>query len=134
MGTIDQAGPRLDLSASLRGTPVTVAVRGTGSSMRMTEAGAVIAGRCAFIPGYFIVRRADAGGTVLRAAPARSATRILRIPVGSPVWQDSRRQPSGRWLPVRTVVQRRGAITTIDGWLRQSRPPISRDLAGSPDY
>jgi hypothetical protein len=134
MRDIDQDGARLDLTAALRGAPVTIAVRGTGSSVKFTERGGTLTGRCAFVPGYYIVRRADSGGTVLRAAPSGSAKRILRIPVGSPVWQDSRRRPSGAWLPVHTLVMRRGVIRAVDGWLRQTRPPISRDIAGSPDY
>jgi hypothetical protein len=134
MSAIDQNGSRLDLTAVLRGTSVVVAVRGTGSSLRITEAGRVLAGRCVFIPGYDVVRRSDRGGSVLRSAPAAASGRILAIPRGTPVWQDSRVQPHGHWLAVRTVVFEHGAISTVDGWLRQARPPISRDIAGSPDY
>jgi hypothetical protein len=134
MGAIDQNGPTLDATAALRGAPVKVAVRGWGSSVRVTRHAVVVAGRCLFIPGNDVLRRADAGGSALRVLPSAAAARILRIPVGSPVWQDPLRRPRGRWLPVRTVVTSLGGITTVDGWLRQSRPPITRDVAGSPDF
>jgi hypothetical protein len=133
-GDIDQAGPRLDLTAALHGAQWTIAVRGYGLSVTVTTPGATLAGHCVFIPGNDIVRRADAGGFVLRAGPSAHARRVLGVPVGSPVWQDPHRNPRERWLPVRTVVVRNGAIRTLDGWLRQRRAPISRDVAGSPDY
>jgi hypothetical protein len=133
-GDIAQNGPTLDLTAALRGAAWTIAVRGTGSSVTVTRPGGTLSGRCKFIPGNYIVRRADAGGTALRSAPSARAKRVLRVPVGSPVWQDPHRTVTGHWLPVRTLVVRRGSIRAIDGWLRQTRPPISRDVAGSPDY
>jgi hypothetical protein len=35
---------------------------------------------------------------------------------------------------VRTFVLKAGGIRAVGGWLRQTRPPISRNIAGSPDY
>ncbi len=128
---VRQRGPSLDLTAEMRGAPWTVAVRNWGSSLVLSQAGATLSGRCLLVPGNVVLRRSDSGGFSLRAAPFSGARRLLRVAVGSPVWQDPSRTPHGRWLPVRTTVVRHGALGFLHGWLRQRRPPVPRYPLGS---
>jgi hypothetical protein len=128
---VRQDGPSLDLTAEMRGTPWTVTVRNWGISLVISQAGATLSGRCALVPGNFVLRRSDSGGFSLRAGPFSAARRLVRVPVGSPVWQDPSRVPHGRWLPVRTTIVRHGALGFVHGWLRQRRPPVARYPLGS---
>lgn len=123
---IHQAGPSLDLTVALAGVPWTVAVRGMGSSVAIIEPGQALAGRCAFVPGDFVLRRSDAGGFAVRSRPSAHARRMLRVAVGSPVWEDPHRRQHGRWLAVRTFASRDGAIRALAGWLRQTKPLVPR--------
>lgn len=118
---IRQNGPSLDLRAKMDGVTWIVAVRGSGSSLAIERPVADLAGRCAFIPGNYVLRRSNGGGFTLRAAPSEHARFLLRIPLGSPIWQDPNRTPHSSWMPVRTTVVRDGALRTLDGWLRQTR-------------
>ncbi|MDP9260327.1 MAG: hypothetical protein M3Q31_27760 [Actinomycetota bacterium] len=103
------------------GTTWTVAVRGSGSTLAITRPAGNLAGRCAFIPGNYVLRRASRGGFTMRAAPSVHAKLLARIPLGSPIWQDPNRALRGSWMPVRTTVMRNGTLQPLDGWLRQAR-------------
>jgi hypothetical protein len=119
--SIRQNGPALDLRAKIDGATWTVAVRGSGSSLAITRPAGNLAGHCAFIPGNYVLRRANRGGFTMRAAPSVHAKLLARIPLGSPIWQDPNRTPHASWMPVRTTVIRNGALQSLDGWLRQAR-------------
>jgi hypothetical protein len=119
--SIRQNGPSLDLRAKIDGATWTVAVRGTGSSLAITRPAGNLAGRCAFIPGNYVLRRTNRGGYMMRAAPSDQAKLLKRIPLGSPIWQDPNRTPHASWMPVRTTVIRNGTPQPLDGWLRQAR-------------
>jgi hypothetical protein len=119
--SIRQNGPSLDLRAKMDGATWTVAVRGTGSSLAITRPAGNLAGRCAFIPGNYVLRHANYGGYTMRAAPSVHARLLARIPLNSPIWQDPNRTPLAAWMPVRTTVLRNGALHSLDGWLRQAR-------------
>jgi hypothetical protein len=119
--SIRQNGPSLDLRAEVDGAIWTVAVRGSGSSLAITRPAGNLAGRCAFIPGNYVLRRTNRGGFTMRAAPSVHAKLLARIPLGSPIWQDPNRAPHASWMPVRTTVIRNGTLRSLDGWLRQAR-------------
>jgi hypothetical protein len=103
------------------GATWTIAVRGTGSSLAITRPVGNLAGRCAFIPGNYVLRRTNRCGYTMRAAPSDQAKLLARIPLGSPIWQDPNRTPHASWMPVRTTVIRNGTLQSLDGWLRQRR-------------
>jgi hypothetical protein len=119
--SIRQNGPSLDLQAKMDGATWKIAVRGTGSSLAITRPAGNLAGRCAFIPGNYVLRRTNRGGYTMRAAPSDQAKLLARIPLGSPIWQDPNRTPHASWMPVRTTVIRNGTLQSLDGWLRQMR-------------
>jgi hypothetical protein len=119
--SIRQNGPSLDLQAKMDGATWAVAVRGTGSSLAITRAAGNLAGRCAFMPGNYVLRRTNRGGYTMRAAPSVHAKLLARIALNSPIWQDPNRTPHAAWMPVRTTVMRNGALHSLDGWLRQPR-------------
>jgi hypothetical protein len=130
--SIRQNGASLDLEAKMHGATWTVAVRGTGSSLAITRPAGNLAGRCAFIPGNYVLRRTNRGGYTMRAAPSDQAKLLARIQLGSPIWQDPNRTPHAAWMPVRTTVMHNGTLKTLDGWLRQARiEPIVINRSGS---
>ena len=119
---ITQNGPSLDFKTTLAGVRWTVAIRGYGSSLTMTTPGATRAGRCLLVPGNFILRAADRGGRVLRAAPLAGASALLTVTVGAPVWESPSASPRGEWLPVRAARPHGRRLAPTDGWLRQAGP------------
>jgi hypothetical protein len=123
---IVQNGPALDFSTTLAGVRWSVAIRQYGRSLTMTSSGRALTGRCAFVPGNFILRAADAGGHVLRRAPSPSGPARSTIRTGSPVWERPDASPKGRWLPVLVVLPRAGGSFSVRGWLRQAGPYQSR--------
>jgi hypothetical protein len=129
--SVRQDGPSLDLTAEMTGAPLTVAVRKWGRSLVLSQAGETLLGHCSLVPGNFVLRRSDSGGFSLRAGPFSGSRRLLRVPVGSAVWQDPAGTPHGRWLPVRMTVVRHGTLGFLHGWLRQRRPPVARYPLGS---
>ena len=118
--SIRQNGPSLDLRAKMKRATWTLAVRGSGSSFAITRPAGRLAGRCAFIPGNYVLRRTNRGGHTMRAAPSAHARLLARVAVGSPIWQDPNRVPHASWMPVRTTVVRNGTLQSLDGWLRQA--------------
>jgi hypothetical protein len=124
---IKQDGPSLDFTTTLAGDRWSVAIRESGRSLTMTSAGGQLSGRCTFVPGNFILRAADRGGHVLRAAPWPSARPRTTITTGGPVWERPDASPRGRWLPVLVVLLPPGGRSvTATGWLRQLGPYQSR--------
>ena len=95
--SVRQNGPSLDLRAKLDGATWTVTVRGSGSSLAITRPAGNLAGRCAFIPGNYVLRRTNRGGYTMRAAPSVHAKLLARIPLDSPIWRTpiARRTPPG---------------------------------------
>ena len=122
----NQNGPSLDLVATLGGAPWRVSIRGTGTSLVIDNAAGTLHGSCAFVPGNFVLRTADSGGSTLRTGPSPSASHLLAIPFGTAVWQIPDRLPVRHWLPVRAFIARNGRIRTLDGWLRQRKPLVPR--------
>lgn len=127
---VDQNGGSLDLVARLHGAWWSVSVRGS-RSLKLTSPAAVKRGVCAFVPGSYVLRKADAGGSVLRAAPSASARRLLSVLSGSAVWEIPFRAPKGHWIAMRAFIVREGAIRAVDGWLRQQKPAQPR-CTGAP--
>jgi hypothetical protein len=122
VGDITQDGPSLDFTTTLSGIRWSVAIRDYGKSLTMTGPDATLTGRCLFVPGNFILRAADRGGHVLRAAPLARASALLSVQVGAPVWESPSASPKGKWLPV-LVVQANGlTLSSASGWLRQVGP------------
>jgi hypothetical protein len=121
VGDIAQNGPSLDFTTTISGIRWKVAIR-RYKAVTMTNPGATFTGRCLFIPGNFILRSADQGGHVLRAAPAAGSSALLSVTVGAPVWESPNASPKGRWLPVLAVKQEGHALASVSGWLRQAGP------------
>jgi hypothetical protein len=113
-----QNGPSLDLAAVFRGETWSIAIRETGKSLVVTRPGGVFVGHCLMIPGSHVLHRTDAGGFTLRDGPSGRAKPVLRVPVGSAVWEaaDSAR---GGWIPLNTSVAQNRTLLTRGGWLRQ---------------
>jgi hypothetical protein len=123
---IRQDGPSLDFTTTLAGDRWSVAIRESGRSLTMASAGGQLTGRCTIVPGNFILRAADRGGHVLRAAPSLAARPRSTIATGGPVWERPDASPRGRWLPVLVVLPPGGRSVTATGWLRQLGPYQSR--------
>ena len=90
-------GGSLDFVATFGGASWAGAIRGIGTSFALTGPNARMTGHCRLIPGNFALRKADGGGFALRAGASGQARRILRIPAGTPVWDDppSRAEATG---------------------------------------
>jgi hypothetical protein len=132
---VRQDGPSLDVTFELAGATWRAAIRGTGKSFVLTRPTGKLTGHCRFISGVYVLRASDGGGGALRAAASGSAKRMLRIPVGTAVWETpdphaawnggSRRYPAlvdGDWYLVNTFVARAGSLHAFAGWLRQREP------------
>ena len=115
-------GPSLDFTTTLSGVRWSVAIRDYGKSLTMTGPDATLTGRCLFVPGNFILRAADRGGHVLRAAPLARASALLPVQVGAPVWESPSASPRGKWLPVLVVEAHGLRLSAASGWLRQVGP------------
>ncbi|MEY2518024.1 MAG: hypothetical protein QOJ89_5388 [bacterium] len=123
---VEQDGPSLDLVATFGGTSWKVAIRGGGRSLVVTGPGGRLTGHCQFIPGNFALRRADRGGSALRAGPSGQARRFVPIPAGTPVWERPDRAHKGDWFAVDAYIARGGALAFRSGWLRQLKPSVLR--------
>ena len=121
---VRQNGPSLDLAAVFRGETWTIAIRETGKSLVVTRPGGVLIGHCLSLPGNQVLRRTDSGGFTLREGPSRRTRPVLRIPVGTAVWEAPGLARDG-WVPLNTFVARHGTLLTRGGWLRQGEPSIS---------
>ena len=132
---VQQNGPSLDITFKLEGASWRAAVRGGGASFVLTRPEGKLTGHCQVMLGTYVLRRSDAGGRALRAAPSDGARRLLRVPLGTAVWEipnmqaawnaGSRRYParvSGAWYLVSTFIARAGSLYTSGGWLRQRQP------------
>ena len=128
---VDQDGGSLDLVAGLHGQAWDVSIRGGGTSLRIDTPAGKLRGICAFVPGSYVLRTADAGGSVLRAGPSSRARRLLAVPRGSAVWEVPFREQVGHWIFMRAFVARNGAIRAVDGWLQQHKPREPR-CTGAP--
>jgi hypothetical protein len=128
---IEQNGPTLGFRTTLAGVPWRVEIADYGRSLTMTSATSRRSGTCTFIPGTFILRVADRGGHVVRAAPSAQAAERSAIRTGGPVWERPDLSPRGRWLAVRVVVAKRMGMASKDGWLRQSGRFQTRGSSGS---
>ena len=110
----------LDVVAVLRGSSWKVAVRETGTSLVIKRPSGTLRGRCVFVPGNYVLRPADAGGSTLRAGPRPDARWLLSIPRGTAVWQIPT-AGKGDWMRIRAFVVRDGKIRPVDGWLQQKK-------------
>ena len=118
-------GVSLDVVAVLRGTSWKVAVRETGTSLVIKRPSGTLRGRCAVVPGNYVLRAADAGGSALRAGPRSDARWLLSIPRGTAAWQIPSAGKGG-WLRIRAFIVRDGEIRAVDGWLQQRKPRVPR--------
>ena len=84
---VRQNGPSLDVTFELGGAPWRAAVRGGGTSFVLTRPEGKLTGSCRLISGTYVLRASDGGGGVLRARASGGAKRLLRIPVGTAVWE-----------------------------------------------
>lgn len=123
---IKQDGPSLNFTTTLSGIRWDVAIRDSGKRLTMTSADATLTGRCLFVPGNFILRAADRGGHVLRAAPMAQSSALLAVQQGAPVWESPTASPKGNWLPVLVVKGKSLTLSSASGWLRQAGPYQSR--------
>jgi hypothetical protein len=132
---VRQNGPPLDVTFKLSGASWRAAVRGGGKSFVLTRPEGKLTGNCRLISGTYVLRTSDDGGGVLRANASGGAKHLLRIPVGTAVWETpdlhaawnagSRRYPalaSGDWYLVSTYVARARSLHYFAGWLRQREP------------
>lgn len=132
---VKQNGPSLDIAFKLDGATWRAAVRGGGQSFVLTRPEGKLPGHCQVMLGTYVLRRSDAGGRALRAAPSEGARRLLRVPLGTGVWEipnmqaawnaGSSRYPAlakGAWYLVSTFIVRAGSHYTAGGWLRQRQP------------
>ena len=132
---VRQNGPSLDIAFNLGGALWRAAVRGGGTSFVLSRPEGKLTGHCQVMLGTYVLRRADAGGSALRAAPSGSARRLLRIPLGTAVWEVPNPQAAwnagsnsypartdGAWYLVSTFIVRAGSHATAGGWLRQRLP------------
>jgi hypothetical protein len=135
LANVRQRGPSLDITFKLDGASWRGAVRGAGKSFVLTRPEGTLTGNCRFILGTYVLRASDDGGGVLRADASSGAKRLLRIPVGTAVWETpdlhaawnagSSRYPaltSGDWYVVNTYIARAGSLHYFAGWLRQREP------------
>jgi hypothetical protein len=123
---VHQAGPSLELVATFGRASWQVAIRGGGASLALTQLAGTLTGTCIFIPGNEALRSSDGGGFALRAGPSGRAQRLMRIPVGTAVWERPDPARRGRWLPVHVFVPSGGSLTVSAGWLRQRKPSVLR--------
>jgi hypothetical protein len=119
-------GGSLDFAATFGGTSWSVAIRAVGKSLVLTSPGARLTGHCKLVPGNFALRKADGGGSVLRADSSGQARRILRIPAGTPIWERPDVARKGDWLAVDRYVAHAGSLAIYRGWLRQLKPSVLR--------
>jgi hypothetical protein len=132
---VQQNGPSLDITFKLGGTSWHAAVRGGGTSFVLTRPELKLTGHCQMMLGTYVLRRADAGGSALRAAPSDGARFLLRIPLGTAVWEIPNphaawnagansypAEASGSWYLVSTFIVHAGSHSTAGGWLRQRLP------------
>lgn len=132
---VRQNGPSLDVTFKLDGESWRAAVRGGGASFALTRPEGKLTGHCQDMLGTDVLRRADAGGSALRAAPSGGARLVLRIPLGTAVWEIPNPQAAwnarsnsyparveGAWYLVSTFIVQAGSHSTAGGWLRQRLP------------
>jgi hypothetical protein len=84
---VRQNGQSLDIAFKVGGASWRAAVRGGGRSFVVTGPDRTLTGHCQIMLGTYVLRRADAGGSALRAAPSGGARFLLRIPLGTAVWE-----------------------------------------------
>jgi len=112
--------------ASFGGATWNVAIRDAGKSLVLTRPGGRLTGHCDFIPGNFALRKADRGGSALRAGPSAHARRILPIPFGTAVWERPFQEHEGAWFSVSVYFAQAGSLAYRLGWLRQLKPSMLR--------
>lgn len=141
----DQNGSTLNLIATVDSQRLSVAIRGTGSTMSLGVGRHTISGSCAFVPGNFVLGYVTAPALVLRTSPSDMSPEVGRYVRSSLVWSSGRfDEQTGQmvgtadWARFRMIVRVRGgtahggdqqlgmgtsagldgAATIVEGWAR----------------